>query len=341
MARMPTRFVKGLTAEDQEILRYLRDEGETRRIRQRAHAVLLSYSGKTVNELAETFEVNRDTVRDWFDTWERDGVQGLADKARTGKPPILTPVEQAQAVELLKKNPRSAKQVLQEIQQTTGKTISVVTLRRIARRAHLRWKRMRRSAKGQRDEDDFREAQEDLRELQEYHRSGEMDLQYFDEAGFSLQPSVPYGWQPEGETIEIPSRRSQQLNVLGFLSLSGLLTPYTPEGVIDTEVVIACFEAFSQTIKRVTLVVIDNASSHTSKRFEECRKLWEERGLFLYYLPPPSPELNLIEILWRMIKYRWLPLSAYQDFATLVKHVHEVLCQVGSCYTLNFAANQA
>jgi len=341
MARMPSRFVKGLKTEDQEILRYLRDEGETRRIRQRAHAVLLSHSGKTVNELAETFEVNRDTVRDWFDTWERDGVQGLADKARTGKPPILTPVEQAQAVELLKKNPRSAKQVLQVIQETTGKTISVVTLRRIARRAHLRWKRMRRSAKGQRDEEDFREAQEELREIQEYHRSGELDLRYFDEAGFSLQPSVPYGWQPEGETIEIPSRRSQQLNVLGFLSLSGLLTPYTTEGVIDTEVVIACFEAFCQTIKGLTLVVIDNASSHTSKRFEECREAWEEKGLFLYYLPPHCPELNLIEILWRMIKYRWLPLSAYQDFSTLVKHVHEVLCQVGSCHTLNFAANQA
>jgi transposase len=338
---MPTRFVKELTTEDQEVLRYLRDEGETRRIRQRAHAVLLSHSGKTVNELAETFEVNRDTVRDWFDTWERDGVQGLADKPRTGKPPILTPVEQAQAVELLKKNPRSAKQVLQEIQETTGKTISVVTLRRIARRAHLRWKRMRRSAKGQRDEEEFREAHEDLREFQELHRSGELDLRYFDEAGFSLQPSVPYGWQPEGETIEIPSRRSQQLNVLGFLSLSGLLTPYTTEGVIDTEVVIACFETFSQTVKRLTLVVIDNASSHTSKRFEKCREAWEERGLFLYYLPPHSPELNLIEILWRMIKYHWLPLSAYQDFASLVKHVHEVLCQVGSRHTLNFAANQA
>ena len=80
MARMPTRFVKGLTAEDQEVLRYLRDEGETRRIRQRAHAVLLSHSGKTLNELAETFEVNRDTVRDWFDSWERNGVKGLGTK---------------------------------------------------------------------------------------------------------------------------------------------------------------------------------------------------------------------------------------------------------------------
>lgn len=338
MARMPTRFVKELTAEDQEVLRYLRDEGETRRIRQRAHAVLLSHSGKTVNELAETFEVNRDTVRDWFDSWEREGVQGLADKPRAGKPPILTATEQAQVVELLKANPRSTRQVLQEIQAITGKTISVGTLRRIARRSKLRWKRMRRSAKRQRDETDFREAQAELQEFQELHRAGKLDLYYFDEAGFSLQPSVPYGWQPKGETLEIPSRRSQQLNVLGFLSLSSFFVPFTIEGTIDTEVVIACFEAFSRQITRFTIAVIDNASAHTSKRFAECRDSWQERGLFLYYLPAHCPELNLIEILWRMMKYHWLPLSAYQDFRSLVENVHDVLAHVGSRYTINFTA---
>lgn len=31
---------------------------------------------------------------------------------------------------------------------------------------------------------------------------------------------------------------------------------------------------------------------------------------------PYSPELNLIEILWRQMKYAWLPLSAYLSFIT-------------------------
>jgi len=34
----------------------------------------------------------------------------------------------------------------------------------------------------------------------------------------------------------------------------------------------------------------------------------------LHWLPPYSPELNLIEILWRKIKYQWLPLRAYLSF---------------------------
>ena len=88
----------------------------------------------------------------------------------------------------------------------------------------------------------------------------------------------------------------------------------------------------------MTIVVIDNASSHTSKRFEACCEEWEERGLFLYFLPPHCPELNFIEILWRMMKYHWLPLSAYESFRCLVRHVHELLAQVGSRYTITFSA---
>ena len=36
---------------------------------------------------------------------------------------------------------------------------------------------------------------------------------------------------------------------------------------------------------------------------------WVKRGLIIKYLPPYSPELNLIEILWRFMKYDWLPFS--------------------------------
>jgi transposase len=41
------------------------------------------------------------------------------------------------------------------------------------------------------------------------------------------------------------------------------------------------------------------------------------QGLYLLFLPPYCPELNLIEILWRKIKYEWLPVSAYESFKDL------------------------
>src|SRR5690242_7682951 len=37
----------------------------------------------------------------------------------------------------------------------------------------------------------------------------------------------------------------------------------------------------------------------------EKRRQWEQQGLYLYYLPAYSPELNRIEILWKQAKYFW------------------------------------
>jgi transposase len=39
-------------------------------------------------------------------------------------------------------------------------------------------------------------------------------------------------------------------------------------------------------------------------------------GVVIIEVPGLTPELNLIEILWRVIKYKWLPISAYLSFKT-------------------------
>jgi transposase len=313
------------------------DHGETPRIRHRAHAILLSDSGKSVNEIAEIFETTRVTVCSWLARWEESGPEGLADGARSGAPPKLTKSEKKKVLKLIKKYPHSPKQVLNEIPRVIGKTISQTTLRRIAGAAGLRWKRMRKSLKSKRDEKEFRETREEVQELIKCRQGGELDLYYFDEAGVSLTPTVPYGWQPIGERIEIPSRRSKQLNTLGFLTYDSQLTSYTVEGTVDSEIAIACFDDFSNSLRRTTTVVIDNAPVDTGKKFESRIPIWEEKGLFLYFLPAYCPELNLMEILWRMVKYHWLPIRAYDSFKSLVKHFHQILSQVGSRYTINFA----
>ena len=200
---------------------------------------------------------------------------------------------------------------------------------------------MRRSLKLKRDENEFGKAKDELEGLKEQHCLGNIDLYYFDEAGFSLVPPVSYGWQPIGITLEIPSTRSKQLNVLGFLSLSSQLTSYIAECTVDSDVVIACFDSFCETLKNVTIVIIDNASPHSSKKFASRKTEWEKKGLFFYPLPPYCPELNFIEMLWRMIKYQWLDLKAYSNVKSLYKYLSDVLSQVGTRYTINFAATNS
>ncbi|MEZ5477809.1 MAG: transposase, partial [Thiolinea sp.] len=67
-------------------------------------------------------------------------------------------------------------------------------------------------------------------------------------------------------------------------------------------------------------------------------ELWDDwllKGVCPRFIPPYCPELNLIEILWRKVKYEWLPLHAYQSSFEHVKAtVIEVLDQVGEKFSI-------
>ena len=131
--------------------------------------------------------------------------------------------------------------------------------------------------------------------------------------------------------------RYGRLNVLGFMNRHNDLHSFIFEHSIHTGVVTACFDAFCQTITKKTVVVVDNASIHTSEEFAERLPYWKQHGLLVKYLPPYSPELNRIEIRWRRIKYAWLPFSAYTCFNALREALADILREVGSKYQITFA----
>ena len=331
------RFVPELSESGRKQLTALFKYHDSHSVRRRSHSILLSADGFTIDEIARIYQIHRDTVGTTFDKWKRDGIAGLFDDPRSGRPSKLSEDEADEAVKLLKEEPRSIKKALAATREKTGKEISEWTLKRIAKNAELRWKRMRRSVKGRRDQGEFERVQEEITALHEQEAAGEVGLYYFDESGFSLTPDVPYAWQAVGETIEIPSSRSKRLNVLGFCNKQQDFHATTVQGYVDSEIVIACFDQFCDTINKKTIVVVDNASMHTSSKFKGKLGEWEENGLIVKYLPTYSPELNLIEIVWRLIKYNWLPLSAYLSFKNLKSELQQVLDGIGSEYQINFA----
>ncbi|WP_052566997.1 transposase [Candidatus Magnetobacterium casense] len=83
-------------------------------------------------------------------------------------------------------------------------------------------------------------------------------------------------------------------------------------------------------------LVIDNASPHKSKSFEENIPKWEAKGLKIFYLPPYSPKMNLIEILWRFMKYEWINFSAYKSWNHLVDYIDGVLNNFGQEYIITY-----
>jgi transposase len=178
-----------------------------------------------------------------------------------------------------------------------------------------------------------------LKALQKREDQGEHELYYFDESGFSQSSSVPYAWSPIGKPWEVTAYSySRRLNVLGFLSRTGKLVYHTTTESVTTETVIEAFDQFvaQKDPDAFAVVVLDNASMHRSKAFRHKIVEWMSHRVYLIYLSAYSPELNLIEILWRQMKYTWLPLTAYRSFDRLCDEVHRLLGGYRANNAINF-----
>jgi len=108
------------------------------------------------------------------------------------------------------------------------------------------------------------------------------------------------------------------------------------EGTYKADTCISFRDSFvAQTVKK-TVVILDNSPIHRSRKFKAKMKEWEEQDVLIFFLPPYSPELNLIKILWRRIKYQWIPFDAYLSFQYLKERLSFVLNTVGKQYDIIF-----
>ncbi len=270
------RYVETLSEEGKKALTSLLKNHASHNVRRRAHCVLLSADGFRINEIARIYQVHRETVVNTFARWEKDGINGLYDMDKTGRPPILSEDEETKALEALEKDPRSTKKALALIQKEMAKTISEWTLKRIALKHNLRWKRMRKVSKRKRNETAFLQTKNEIDALHKQEANGELDVYYFDESGFNLTPEIPYAWQLIGETIGIPSGKSKRLNVLAFCNKKLDFFQRTVQGYVDSQIVIEFFDEFSLRIEKKTVVIIDNASIHTSQKFKSQLEKWKK-----------------------------------------------------------------
>ena len=261
------RYVRPLTESQQHTLAEIRKHDVTPRARVRAHGILLSSQGMKIKEIAKIYQVDRDTVATWIKKWEQHGVASLYDKPRSGRPPKLTLEEKDLAQQYIKEDPRCLKQVVERLSQKTAKRLSISSLKRLAKKARLRWKRVRKSLKSLRDPEEFSKCQRALAALQKQEDQGKIDLYYFDESGFTLEPYIPYAWQESGTVIEIPATKGTRINVLGLMNRKNDLYPYMFEQSINTSVVVACLNDFCTNITKKTIVVMDNSSIHRSEEF--------------------------------------------------------------------------
>ena len=195
----------------------------------------------------------------------------------------------------------------------------------------LSFKRNRLSLKKKRDQQRFEAMQKSLNQLREAAKKDDeqMQLLYFDEAGICNVPNVQRGWSPLSKPhCADASIGRKRVNVLGALNYAAATLAFEvhEHSVCRQDVVnFLDKQARNSARDKLTVVVMDNASIHHHIDPETLEE-WMVRDRFiLLFLPPYSPELNLIEILWKQAKYHW------RSFATWAKQ--DLLQEVSALFS--------
>lgn len=173
-------------------------------------------------------------------------------------------------------------------------------------------------------------------------KQGKRHLFFVDAAHFVLHPFLGFLWCFVRLFVKAPAGR-QRFNVLGALhATSRQLVSVTNDSYINAHSVVALLKKLAQQFTNAAItLVMDNA------RYQRCKFVMDqahELGIELLFLPPYSPQLNLIERLWKFVKKKCLYSHYYENFKAFKEGITTCLTQTQSEYkdelsqllTLNF-----
>ena len=146
-----------------------------------------------------------------------------------------------------------------------------------------------------------------------------------DAAHFVLAPFLGYLWTRLRRFIRAPSGR-QRFNVLGALNaVTHQLVTVTNDSYINAQSVCDLLRKIAAAHQEIPItLILDNA------RYQKCKIVWalaESLKIELLYLPSYSPNLNLIERLWKCVKKQVLYSKYYADFTSFSGAITDCLDQ--------------
>lgn len=171
-------------------------------------------------------------------------------------------------------------------------------------------------------------------------KKGDAHLYFFDESGMSNIPSVPRAWSPLGKPhCADASIGRRRVNILGALNYAeNSLTYALHESSVKRPHVVQFLDslAVQHNDGKPTIVILDNASIHHDIEQEKIHDWLCQHQLILVYLTPYSPELNLIEILWKQAKYHWRKFTTWSK-ENLLREVNEIFLGYGEKFEISYA----
>lgn len=297
-------------AELEKLHRTVRDKRQADRIK----ALIALSKGWSAATIAEILLLDEKTSRNYFERYQNGGLKALLEDDYAGAEPKLSERQLKELESYLESHILpDAKAVMAYIEKQYGVGYSLSGVTDLLHRLNFSYKKPTHVPGKQ---DPVQQAAFVKKYAVIKAKKGEHDPIYFADATHPQHNSIPtYGWIKKGQEKELKANCGRvRLNINGAINIE-TLEPVT--GFYDTINAQASIDLFAKIEAKhpdadTIYIIVDNA------RYYRSRLLKDAVGgtkIKLIFLPPYSPNLNLIERYWKFFKKKVLNNRYYETFA--------------------------
>ncbi|MFS1886050.1 IS630 family transposase [Vibrio sp. 10N.261.54.E10] len=306
----------------------LASQQKTIQMKMRLLALAHFKDGLSRTQIAKSLKVSRTSVNKWIRIFFEEGLEGLQEKPRTGRPAYLTDEQRAQLSAFIKKEAESPSGG-----RLVGSDIHDYIVKHFDKHYHpnsiyylldhmgFSWitSRSKHPKQSQQIQDDFKKFQiETILKIPGHIGLEGVDVWFQDEARFGQQNTTTRLWATRGTRPRVV--KQQQFE---YAYLFGSVCPSRGIGEamvvpwVNKDIMINHLEQISKVTEkdRHSVVIMDGAGWHT----DDIANPFD--NVSIIKLPPYSPELNPIEQVWSWLRQHYLANQNFIDYNDIVSKV--------------------
>jgi transposase len=295
-------------------------------VQKRMHTIYLKAKNYSHTYIADILDIHINSVTNFIKIYQQGGIAQLKQVNYGTNKSQLDDFKTSIEDDFRKKPPMSTNEAVQRIENLTGIKLSPTRVRVFMKRIGMKRHKLGHIPAKADPEKQSQWLQDTLEPHIEAARNGKCQLLFMDAAHFVLKSYLCYVWSFARLFVKAPAGR-KRLNVLGAVNaITKEVDFLSNTSYINAEVIADFLRQLALKYWNYPIVIVlDNA------RYQHCifiKDIANKLGITLLFLPSYSPNLNIIERLWKFIKKKALYAQYYEKFEAFQEAIIETIHKI-------------
>lgn len=307
----------------ERMIDYIMENGVTIRRLKVMISIVLFIAGVSKKIIPKILGITPKTVKKYIKYYENDEVEKALEYETYKRKSELENYNEEIERELTERPCKTLKEIQQKIYQITNQKRGITQIWNYVRKLGFKPLQIGNIPSKANIEEQRNYINNELKPLLEKAKAGLVKVFFVDSSHFVMGAGFGKIWTKARMYIKSSSGR-QRYNVLGALDfVTKKITAITNETYItSTQVVELIDKLIEENMGSIIYLVMDNA------RYQRCKLVIEHaesRGVKLKFIPPYSPNLNLIERFWKYVKKEALAVNYFVTFKDYKEKIDLIL----------------